>query len=134
MSGWHPWGELRRRDHIVFAFDRRARWTGGAFYSARGSRAAIVMDPALPRRERSAALTHELVHDEQGAEVLYRTEERHIDDEVARRLVPRSELVEFVAARCTLEEGGTALEVADEFDVPVEVAERALRLLEDEWA
>jgi hypothetical protein len=90
-------------------------------------------------------LAHELVHDERGGgadlpgmpsswgDVVTR-DEKTVDDEVARRLVPVDQLARFVAARCSLGEGGTAQDVADEFDVPVELAARALRLLEDDWA
>lgn len=141
VEGWNPWRELRRREHIEFGLCPLPATTGGAIYWPRGSWAAIVIDPALSREERSAALTHELIHDERGGGVHWpgapaswrpraAIDERQVDDEVARRLVPAGALLRF--ARTTVEMGVTvdASTVAEEFEVPEPVAERALVLLE----
>lgn len=58
--------------------------------------------------------------------------ETQIDRVVADRLVPRDELITFIEQRMTVEcDGVTIHEVADEFEVPDQVAERALRHLAD---
>ena len=136
---WDPWRELRRRDHIVFAMDRVAKIGGGAIYARRGAAAAIVIDPDLPRRERRAALAHELVHDERGGIADWRDshalwgavvgrEEREVEAIVARRLVPPDALEAWVGARLTV--GPVLLrDVSDEFDVPDRVARVAIERL-----
>lgn len=136
---WHPWRELRRRTHIRFRLldlpdDLQA------LYARRGERAAILVDRQLPRRERGAALAHELVHDEWGAGVdllfmpetwgaVVAREETRVDDEVARRLIPAEALLSFCRQRAELGEGVTTTDVAEEFDQAEWVARRALLLL-----
>jgi hypothetical protein len=135
--GWDPWAELDRREHIVLA---RARLPAGvhAVYARRGARAAILLDVRLPRRDRRAVLAHELVHDERGggADVpgmpaawtaVVAREERAVDAEVARRLVPPRELEAFVRTRDGLGDAVTLHDLAEEFDVPTWVAETAMR-------
>lgn len=135
---WNPWRALRSRPHIIFRLAALPADTGGAVYWPRGARAAIVIDPALLRRERNAALAHELVHDERGggadmegmptswSAVVVR-DEAAVDREVARRLVPPGELAKFCEALDLLGVGVTAHEVAEHFDVPEIVATEALR-------
>lgn len=135
---WNPWRALRSRPHIVLRFAALPADTGGAVYWPRGARAAIVIDPALRRRERNAALAHELVHDERGggadkegmpaswSPVVVR-DEAAVDREVARRLVPPEELAKFLEVMELLEVGVTVYEVAEHFDVPEDVACEALR-------
>jgi hypothetical protein len=88
-----------------------------------------------------AALAHELIHDERGGGAEHREmppgwaavaarDEAAVNREVARRLVPRNELVAYLE-RCEAREWGvTAAQVAEEFDVSDEVAAEALRRLE----
>jgi hypothetical protein len=134
---WHPWAELRRREHLVFALEELPAATGGALYAQRGGRAAIVIDPALGRRQRKAALAHELIHDEWGGGCEYKgmlptwhpvvsRDENRVHDEVARRLVPLDELKAFCRRHSDLGEAVEAWEVAEHFDVPDAVAARAL--------
>ena len=137
---WNPWRELRRRTHIVFRLASLPAATGGAVYWPRAGRAAIIIDPRLSRSERNAALAHELVHDERGggadhpgmppswAAVVAR-DEAAVDQEVTRRLVPPAELVRFCEVMVLLDIGVTAHEVAEHFDVPPAVADKALGLL-----
>lgn len=91
------------------------------------------LDHRLGRRERNATLAHELVHDERG--LLYvpgtppglvEKEEHWVRTITARRLVPPGELARYVARLDG--DGVTAMMVAEEFDVPVEIAHTALRL------
>ena len=134
---WNPWRALRSRTHIVFRLAVLPDAAQGAVYWPRGGRAAIIIDPRLPRAERNAALAHELVHDERGggadhpgmpaswAPVVAR-DEAAVDQEVARRLVPPAELVRFCEVMALLDIGVTAHEVAEHFDVPPAVAGAAL--------
>lgn len=99
----------------------------------------VVVAAGLSRAERNAALAHELVHDELGGGAGYdgqpsswaavvAREERRVDDEVACRLVPLDDLRRMCQAADTLGEPLTANEVAAAFDVPEQVAGRALEL------
>lgn len=143
VAEWEPWGTLRRREHLVFRLVDLPEECGGAAYIpvADEGWAAVLIDRALDRVERRSALTHELIHDERGggcsaegmppawAAVVAR-DEAQVDDEVARRLVPLDHLEELVAAVCgDLDVPVYSWDVADQFDVPVPVAERAMRLL-----
>lgn len=137
-ESWQPWRALRERGHLVF---RLAPLPQGveAIYWPRGARAAVIVDAALPRRVRKAALAHELVHDERGGgcdlmgappgwSAVVAREELIVEAEVARRLVPAAPLARFCARMVELGYGVTAEEVAEEFDVPDVVAARALAL------
>ena len=138
MAPWNPWDALRSRNCIVMAVRPLPPGVRGA-YQARGDRRAIVLSPTLGPAERTATLAHELVHDERGGGASYRgqpptwepvvaRDERQVNDEVARRLVPRNEL-ERLWRRCRDVEGSLGVaEVAAAFDVPPEVAARALAL------
>lgn len=136
------WSELASRAHIVFRLDPRLPdAAGGAAYWPRGDRAALIVDKRLGQRERKAAVAHELVHDERGGAcqgdgmpaiwgAVVAREEHHVEREVARWLVPLDELVAFIERHTSAEElGVTVWEVAEAFDVPDYVAERALREL-----
>jgi hypothetical protein len=94
----------------------------------------IVVRPGLSRAEWREVVTHELVHLERGplidsivghpsastwAAVVAR-EERAVEREVARRLVPADELADWLRGR----DGVTAAEVAAEFEVSEDVAQR----------
>lgn len=137
MTGrWHPWAELRRRAHIVLEW----AWIDGAealLEDLGGGRRRLTLDAGLDQCERRAALGHELVHDERGIfpsddtpMALVRKEEYAVEAETARRLVPLGELGELVRARVC--DGGCVewRDVAEWFDVPRDVAENALRQLE----
>lgn len=134
-GGWNPWRSLRARPHIDFTIDPIAERGGGALHGRLGERSAIVISPELDRIERSAALAHELVHDERGigrpgaTPATMQVEERVVRRETARRLVPLDALLTFVDARVTVEPVTVAL-VAEEFEVPHAVAEEALRQLQ----
>lgn len=135
---WNPWRALRDRPHITLAFDELAELGGGALYARRGARAAIIIDPRLPRRLRAAALAHELVHDERGPGVtdppdnwwpIVAREETTVDKIVARRLIDLDHLADWIQERSEL--GPVeAWEVAEEWDVPDHVAVKALELIE----
>ena len=141
----NPWRELRRREHLVFRLDRHLSeplpdGVRGVYWP-RQHRSAVIISSRLDQRERRAALAHELVHDERGGGVEFlgqhdmwdavvAREEHIVEREVARHLVPRHKLIAFIEQRMTVEPAGVTIhEVADEFEVPDHVAERALRQL-----
>lgn len=144
MSGgaWNPWRELRARTHLRFALDKVPEATGGAVYARRPSGAgAIVIDRSLNRRERNAALAHELVHDEHGGgcptdgmpdmwlPVAHRHETR-VRREVARRLVPLDDLQALREVHALNElPPFTVVDVAEIFDCTEDVALEAMLLL-----
>lgn len=136
---WNPWRALRNRDHIHLHRHPSARLAGGGYLASNGRRAVIVLDPDLDRRQRAAALAHELVHDERGVHddpqappswrAVVAREDRAVDRITALRLVPPNELGAAVRRWCDVGDGVDAQMVADEFDVTVGVARRALETL-----
>lgn len=131
-TAWNPWRALRAQAHVTFDLHELGDVGGGALVVQHGQRAVVVISPHLPRRERWAALAHELVHLERGllapgsSAATVAREEARVRAEVARRLVPPKALATFIAARSTVEPITVAM-VADEFDVPETVAAEALR-------
>jgi hypothetical protein len=128
---WDPWDELRHRPHVVVELIPLPGDLG-AFYLAEGDDAAVMIDPGLTRRQRRAALAHELVHDERRvlarravSPALMAKEESLVRAEVARRLVPVDELADLAAVGEPLE----VWEVADRFDVPEDLVRSAVQLL-----
>jgi hypothetical protein len=139
VSGaWKPWRALRARDDIDFALvDLPAGLR--AVLARKGHDRVILIDRSLEPSERLAALAHELVHDERGGagrtpppphplSVAARREEARVDRIVTDRLVPPTELARFLEARADVDPPVRPWEVAEEFGVPQEYAERALRL------
>lgn len=134
MVGWNPWRELRHRTHLLLAWGRLGGLGGRIDQLPNGMR-QITLDIDLDQRERNAVLAHELVHDERGllprgAPKPWRDrEERAVRDETARRLVPADLLEDFVTNQVIDHGCCEWRDVADEFDVPRDVAERAMMLL-----
>ena len=131
-----PWRELRRRAHVHFRLARLPAGVTGVCWP-RGDRTAVIIDIDLDRRHRRAALAHELIHEERGGgchidgmpdtwRAVVTRDEMHVDAEVARWLVPLAELAEFCEGMAEISLGVTAADVAEQFDVPEEVAHRAL--------
>lgn len=90
----------------------------------------IVIDERLEGPDRRDVMAHELIHHERGsASWSVAREEDAVNDEVARRLVPRGELLEHIRGRLALVEGTAPDDVAERFGVSDRVAKRALRLL-----
>lgn len=132
MAGWKVWGELRRRTHLELAW-AVLRGHRGRIDDLGDGRRRITIDARLDQCTRRAVLAHELVHDERG--VLFtddtpiaviRKEEAWVEAETTRRLVPLDELDALVRAAVREGHGVTWREVAGWFDVPRDVAERAL--------
>ena len=132
MAGWSPWRALREREHIELQWRDLPRGTAGYWAPLRGGYAVIVLASWLGRRARRCTLAHELVHDERGLvttgmpEALAAKEEHAVEREVARRLVPRDELMAMIVRAVDLGEGVTVHDVAEAFDVDEPTARRAL--------
>jgi hypothetical protein len=137
---WNPWSALEERRHLLFGLLKLPRELGGAVYFPIDDCAVIFIDPREPAVRRRCLLAHELVHDErdggcdpefmpvQWKAVVHR-EEGWVNDIVADRLVPPDELARFCQRVAAMEMGVTARDVAVEFDVTDDVAERALARL-----
>ncbi len=137
---WNPWRALGERRHVEFDLVELPMVAGGGLYWPQEGWAAILVDRSLPRRLRRAALAHELIHDERhggaGAPGMPSTwrpvvarDERRVDDEVARRLVPPDELRYLLECLTGMGLPVETWDVARQFDVPDDVAQRALDLL-----
>lgn len=139
---WNPWAALRGRPELELGLVELPAVVGGAIYAPQDSWAVILIDASLSRRERKAALGHELVHHERGGgcptneemppawDVILRRDELQVEAEVARRLVPLDELQSFVERMALSELGGaSASDIAEYFDVPEDVAISAVRQL-----
>lgn len=134
-SGANPWRILRERTHLRLVFDELDGCCGGGLIEDHGDHRVVALDHRLDRRRRNAVLMHELVHDHRDAlfppgtpQAVIDVVERWVQREAVDLLVPAEVLAAFVRARAD-EEPVTAHLVADEFDVPVDVALEALRRL-----
>lgn len=136
VGAWNPWRVLRERRHLHLVWARLPHGCEGRIEDD-GHERRIILDLRLERRERNAVLAHELVHDERNILYLPSTptalvekEESYVNREVARRLVPLTMLERYVERVVELGEPVHAAAVAEEFDVPLDVAQRALWLLD----
>src|SRR5437879_5535681 len=115
MPRWNPWRALRELPALRLAFAPLPRSVGrGALLDIDGQR-TIVLDDRSGRRERNAALGHELVHAERGIfygpatpRALIAKEEVAVNRINARRLVPEDELAALVDRVRAMGEGVTA--------------------------
>lgn len=131
---WNPWRALRERPHLQLAWGRLSHGKGRIVDHGDGQR-TVTLDTRLTRIDRNAVLAHELVHDEldflwaRGTPAaIVAHGERVVDRIVADRLVPPQLLHQFVYAYSELE-GVTITVAADEFQVPLDVADLALQRL-----
>lgn len=135
MAGWNPWRALRDRPHLELCFEELPAGRRGALRDLGGGRRLVVLAYDLGRRARRCVLGHELIHDERlistvDAPVgLWIVEERSVNREVARRMVPAKELCRWARARSEAEIPSTVAEVAEHWDVTLEVAMEACRQL-----
>lgn len=111
-----------------------------ALYVQEGPFAAILVNKSLGQVERLAAMLHELAHHERNGgchrpdtppllRVASLREERRVQGIVADRLVPPADLRSYVKAREDDDQMVVARDVAEDFDVPVDVAHLALERL-----
>lgn len=110
-----------------------------AIYAQRGEDVAILVDKGLSPAERLAAVAHELIHHERGGgchhpdappllHVATKREERRVELAVVEGMVDWPRLRRFVDQRAEI---GMVfpLDVAEEFDLALDVADLALRRL-----
>lgn len=131
---WSPWRALRERENTLFGLRDLPDSTGGGYMHSDQLGDVILIDKRLGQIERKVVLAHELVHLERGGvesdpsqsplwDAVVAREEHRVDRIVAGRLVPRSDLIDWLAARV---EPTTAFDVAEAFDVTPAVAVLAL--------
>ena len=124
MGGrWNPWRALRDLGDIVLVRDVPLAGPRGLAIVFPDGEPVVALDPALSRVERRSVLAHELVHLERGLlpagapEHVVAREERLVDDETARRLVPADELRAVAASLLDVAEAVEAWQLAEHFDV-----------------
>jgi len=141
---WSPWRAASKLPNLSIRLDRLPDETGGGALARRGDQVVIVLDRRLSSVERRVMLTHELVHHERGSssrchDTGYLSphivqEERAVEREVARRLVPAGDLQIFIDRSINLGQGVEPRHVAEEFEVTESVAALAMRNLKIELA
>ena len=137
-GGWNPWVGLRSRPHLTLKW-ARLDGADGLYDPTGDGQADVWIEATLGRVARRCVLAHELIHDERqgGCDLpgmppswrsVVASDERAVDDEVARRLVPVEELGEFCRRKVSVDEPVTAEDVAYHFDVTPAVARRSVTL------
>lgn len=130
MTRWNPWETLAQTD-IELWYEpldgQRGRWVRSRCHEE------IVLEVTLDRRTRRAVLAHELVHAERGvgwpaaSAATMQLEEERVWRAALDRLAPPAEVRRFVAARSSVGPV-TVADLADEFDLPADAAERLAHL------
>lgn len=130
MATWDPWAALATTDIELWYAPldgARGRWERS------GGQDEIVLEAALDRRTRRAVLAHELVHAERGVgwplatAATMQLEEERVWRVALDRLAPPDEVRRFAERLATV--GPVTLrDLADEFDLPVDLAARVARL------
>jgi hypothetical protein len=130
MAPWNPWtsiAELPVEVRVGGLNGERGRWTRSA------ERDLIVLDSSLDRQTRREVLAHELVHAErrvgwpQATAETMQLEEERVWRVALRRLAPPDEIARLVRRRRDLG-GVTVADVAEEFDLSQEAAQRVVTL------
>jgi hypothetical protein len=137
---WDPWTELESRQHLSYG-EAPLPVIGGFYARWPDGSAVIVVDERLLLVERTAVLTHELIHDERGGgcpcgddapplwRAMHSREETRVARMAAGRLVPLDELAGYVDQVVELDEPVTTSAVAEEFDTTEGTALEALLAL-----
>ena len=90
MTLYHPWRDLRRREHLVLKWEHLPRPLLAVTDGAR-----VWMDPRQGQARRRSTLAHELVHLDRGDTACQPARvEREVEEEAARRLIPLRRLVD----------------------------------------
>jgi Zn-dependent peptidase ImmA (M78 family) len=120
---WNPWRALREQADVVLVRSVPLAGPRGLAIVFADGEPVVALDPELGRVERRSVLAHELVHLERGLlpadapEHVVAKEERQVDDEAARRLVPVDELRAVAASLLDVAETVEAWQLAEHFDV-----------------
>lgn len=131
MAPWNPWRALRDRPVLLsFAEVEGAR----GLWERRGGTDHVVLDYRLDRRTRRVVLAHELIHAERGigapwaSAATMQLEEERVWRTALARLAPPAEVAAFLERRGTV--GPVhVVDLAEEFDLPLDAAERVAALL-----
>lgn len=143
---WNPWAALRTsRVALWFAVldGERGRWErhrvegpwpeGAPAPEVGSTRDVVVLDARLRRRARQEVLAHELVHVERGvgwpdaSAATMQVEEERVWRVALDRLAPPHEVQAFLERRGTVG-AVTVVDLAEEFDLSMEAAERVAAL------
>lgn len=128
---WNPWAALRDSGAVLWftSLDgERGRWEG------HGDHDVILLDERLGRRERQEVLAHELVHVErrvgwpQATAATMELEEERVWRVALDRLAPPQEVARFAERRAAAEPV-TVADLAEEFDLSLDAAQRVAHLL-----
>lgn len=122
MTGnrYHPWRDLRSREHLELTWENLPPGVRGI---TDGS-SAIWMEPDMLQVERRCTLAHELAHVDLG----HTTKPTVAEESAARRMAARK-LIEWDALVDAFRWSHTAEECADELWVTLHVLEDRLRFL-----
>lgn len=108
---WNPWGTLKKLTHIVVIWARPHPMVPAATDGMR----RVWIDPRATQVERRCLLAHELVHLERGhIGCQPPAVERDVRAEVARRLIPPTELAKVIPWSLCPEEAAEELHVTRE--------------------
>jgi hypothetical protein len=130
MARWDPWAALAQTDIELWYASLaggRGRWERGADHEE------IVLESSLDRRTRRAVLAHELVHAERGigwpaaTAATMELEEERVWRTALDRLAPPEEVRRFAERRSSVGPV-TVADLADEFDLPLDLAARVAGL------
>jgi hypothetical protein len=133
---------LRDRAHLTLVFADLPDTCGrGALLEDGDGQRTVMLDYRLGRRDRRGILGHELCHDD--TDILYLPDtppaliekgEAFVNRVNAERLVPIDELAALVRRIVDVGDPVHAADVCDHFDVPLDVALRAMAALERRWS
>lgn len=132
---WNPWRALREQADVVLVRSVPLAGPRGLAIVFPDGEPVVALDPSLGRVERRSVLAHELVHLERGLlphdspDHVVAREERRVDGEAARRLVPADELRAVAASLLDVAEAVEAWQLAEEFDVTEAVIHRRVEEL-----
>lgn len=130
VTEWNPWRVLRRREHLRLQYAYLHPSRGRIVEHPDGLR-TITLDRRLDQVQRNATLSHELVHDEldllwcPGLPPAVEQKVEHLVERISdERLLPATDLAAFVEEH----RGQMVVSwmVAEEFEVPTDVASRCL--------
>lgn len=134
FDSWDPWETIVDDDLLDVVFARIPTGARAALLR-RDGRHIVVLDRRLGADDRKLFLAHELIHRERGIATagelppkLVALEERRVEGETLDRVVPPPQLLSFIRANSKFEPC-TASQVAEEFGVPWDVADDAMRRL-----
>lgn len=111
-----------------------------AIYVTDGEDSAVLINRRMSPVDRLAALVHEIAHHRRGGgchvpdaspllQSLARKEEARVDVLVADEMLPPAKLLAYVEQRAEIDGMVLARDVAEDLEVPVDVADLALRRL-----